>query len=397
MKILFVNPHLKMGGIANSLYNLTTELSKSSKLEVSFLCFNPFLHEKFKDLSSNITIHSPLALQYFFINLDEAKKNLKLYQFLVYIMIKFLSKIIGRNTIRRIFIRNFYKGLTKTNYDVAISFSNDIPKSNTNLGCNDIVEHVIKSNKKIAWIHNDLQELGFSRDYILSRYQGFDTVVNVSNYCKDVFEELTPEFKSKSRLVHNFINETEIIRKGEYETPYKKDSAKILVTVARIDNHQKRIDRILKCSKELLEKGYKFNWYILGEGPDLKDLKELSRSLNVNDFVHFLGFKENPYPFIKNADCFVLSSAFEAQGMVLSESLILDTPVITTDFPAAKEFVKQQKNGIITENSTESLFNALEHVFKNEKLLTVFKENCQQNKIKQSDKALNEFYTLLEY
>ena len=83
--------------------------------------------------------------------------------------------------------------------------------------------------------------------------------------------------------------------------------------------------------------------------------------------------------------------------MVLSESLILDTPVITTDFPAAKEFVKQQNNGIITENATKSLYSALEHVFINDKLLTEFKENCQQNKIKQSGKALNEFYNLLEY
>ncbi|MDC3229409.1 hypothetical protein OAT87_02285, partial [Flavobacteriaceae bacterium] len=77
MKILFVNPHLKMGGIANSLYNLTSELSKNSELDLSFLCFNPYLHKKFQDLSSKITIYSPLALQYFFIDFEEAKKNLK--------------------------------------------------------------------------------------------------------------------------------------------------------------------------------------------------------------------------------------------------------------------------------------------------------------------------------
>ena len=123
------------------------------------------------------------------------------------------------------------------------SGDNDIPKSKTNLGCNDLVENVIKSKKKIAWIHNDLQELGFTKDYILSRYQGFNKVVTVSNYCKDAFEELAPEFKSKSYLVHNFISEHEIITKGNLENPYKKKSEKILVTVARIDNHQKRIDR----------------------------------------------------------------------------------------------------------------------------------------------------------
>jgi glycosyltransferase involved in cell wall biosynthesis len=384
-----------MGGIANSFYNLSTELSKNSELEVSFLCFNPFLHKKFQDLFSNITIYSPLVLQYFFIDFQEAKKNLKPHQFIVYLLIKFLSKIIGRNAIRSIFINNFYKGFSKTNFDVAISFSNDIPKSNTNLGCNDLVENVIKSKKKIAWIHNDLQELGFTKDYILSRYQGFNKVVTVSNYCKDAFEELAPEFKSKSYLVHNFISEHEIITKGNLENPYKKKSEKILVTVARIDNHQKRIDRILKSAKGLLEKGYDFQWYILGDGPDLKKLKEESKKLKLNQFVHFLGFKENPYPFIKNADCFVLSSAFEAQGMVLTESLILDTPVITTDFPAAKEFVKQNINGLISENSTESLYASLEQIFTNKELLSTFRENCRNNKMKLSDEAIKEFNTLL--
>ena len=91
----------------------------------------------------------------------------------------------------------------------------------------------------------------------------------------------------------------------------------------------------------------------------------------------------------------MLSSAFEAQGMVLTESLILDTPVITTDFPAAKEFVKQNINGLISENSTESLYASLEQIFTNKELLSTFRENCRNNKMKLSDEAIKEFNTLL--
>ena len=384
-----------MGGIANSLYNLTSELSKNSELDLSFLCFNPYLHKKFQDLSSKITVYSPLALQYFFIDVEEAKKNLKPHHFFIYLLIKTISKIVGRNTTRKAFINYFYRGFTKFHFDIAISFSNDIPRTKTNLGCNDILENGITSKKKIAWIHNDLEELGFSRDYILSRYKGFDSVVNVSNYCKVAFEELAPEFKSKSHLIHNFISEGNIVKKAAIENPFQEKSSLTFVTVARIDNHQKRIDRILKISKKLINKGHVFNWYIIGDGPDLNNLKDESKTLNINQQLHFLGFKENPYPYIKNADCLVLSSAFEAQGMVLTESLILETPVITTDFPAAKEFVKHQVNGIISENSTKSLYSSLERIFTQGDLLVSLKKNCKQNKLKHSNQALEEFKLIL--
>ena len=78
-----------------------------------------------------------------------------------------------------------------------------------------------------------------------------------------------------------------------------------------------------------------------------------------------------------------MSSAFEAQGMVLTESLILETPVITTDFPAAKEFVKHQVNGLISENSTKSLYSTLERIFTQDDLLVSLKKNCKKNKLKQ--------------
>ena len=145
----------------------------------------------------------------------------------------------------------------------------------------------------------------------------------------------------------------------------------------------------------MIKKGHVFNWYIIGDGPDLNNLKDESKTLNIDQQLHFLGFKENPYPYIKNADCLVLSSAFEAQGMVLTESLILETPVITTDFPAAKEFVKHQVNGIISENSTKSLYSSLECIFTQGDLLLFLKKNCKQNKLKHSNQALEEFKLIL--
>jgi glycosyltransferase involved in cell wall biosynthesis len=45
------------------------------------------------------------------------------------------------------------------------------------------------------------------------------------------------------------------------------------------------------------------------------------------------GFQSNPYPWMRNADLFAMSSDSEGLPTVLIESLILGTPVVSTDCP----------------------------------------------------------------
>lgn len=70
---------------------------------------------------------------------------------------------------------------------------------------------------------------------------------------------------------------------------------------------------------------------LLGQGGNEDKIKDLVKKLNLEDKVIFAGFKSNPYPYIKAAKMMVLSSDFEGLPTVLIESLILDTPVVSTD------------------------------------------------------------------
>ncbi|HLW31037.1 MAG TPA: glycosyltransferase [Aequorivita sp.] len=398
MKILFVNPHLKMGGIANSLYNLLAELKGHKELEIELLCFNPYFDDKFSSLYTHLKIHSPFFLKCLYINFKDAKEHLAWYSFPVFLVVKLFSKIIGDNASRKFFIKLLNRNWNRnTQYDAAISFTNDIPKNNALMGSNDFVLNSVNAKDKIAWIHNDLESLGITKPYILERYKDFDKIVSVSQSCKADFDSLAPEFSEKSFLVHNFIDPKVILQKSLEFNPYpKKKDSFIFVTVARIDNNQKRIDRILEIAKKLKENGELFQWYIVGDGPDRLSLESQALSLNLENYLFFEGFRQNPYPYVKNADCFVLASDYEAQGMVLSEALIVGTPVITTDFPAAKEFVIEGKNGKITARNTQALFEAVESVLRKPEDLKLFREQIQGSHLENmAESSLREFKDML--
>lgn len=388
---------MKIGGISASLYNLVDVLHKeNSTHEIELFLFNPILIDKYKDLDTKTKIHYSFLLSCLFINFKEAKTFYELPKLVIYVFLKVLEKITGTNFLRKLVIRNTN---FKNHYDVVISFSNDIPLNNVFLGSNYFVQKVVNAKSKIAWIHNDLDKLGMTRNYILSEYALFDQIVNVSQSCKSRFEALAPEYKFKSFLLGNFIDPELLQKKAHEFNPYQGEGKEsIIVTVARIDNQQKRIDRILKIAKNLLENEVDFRWYIIGDGPDLENLKIEQKNLKLDNYIIFEGYKHNPFPYIKNADIFVLTSSYEAQGMVLSESLLLGTPVITTNFPASYEFVKDGINGIITENSSESLFRNLLRLLKNDSILYELKMNLIKNEnINSKSNFLSKFNKLIGF
>jgi len=72
---------------------------------------------------------------------------------------------------------------------------------------------------------------------------------------------------------------------------------------------------------------------ILGSGPLRERLEALAGELELREAVDFLGFQENPLPYFRRADAFIMSSYSEGFGNVLVEAMACGTPVISTDCP----------------------------------------------------------------
>ncbi len=353
---------MQIGGIASSLANWLNYLEKETEHEVDLVVFDDLFHPKFEYIKSNSNVNLITKFKY----LRLGKQDLRRYKNpLLYILYGFIYILRILNS-QNVFFRYIFKRfLLKKEYDLAISYSNDQPIRKDNVLSNDFVEFSVKAKKKVAWIHNDLSKLGYTRDFVIKRYKNFDQIVTVSESCKHQLISLSPEYAHKIMVVSNPINLEEINDKKDELIDSFNSKTINFVTVARMLNIQKRIDRILDVASLLKENNYKFYWYLLGGGPDFDILRQKCIDMNLTDCVLFKGFVNNPYPYIKNADYFVLTSDYEAQPVSILESLTLGTAVISTNFPMACSYIDEGQNGFITEMNVNSIYSCLKNIIEN--------------------------------
>ena len=304
-----------------------------------------------------------------------------------------------RRTLRRIFGTPFIisRGLKEVkpdgSYDVAIAYSNNLYCDDRLAlgGDYDLVLRNVNAKKKVAWIHNDPYKCGFTNELCHDMFKDFNAVVCVSKDNQRLLNEIYPEGNDKSYTVYNMYDIQKILRLSTREPNPYTSSAKIhFVTVARIDNEQKRIDRIVKVCKRLKNEGYTdFDWTVVGDGKNLYELTKLSSEYELTN-LHFVGLKINPYPYMLHADASVLVSDYEGYSMTVKESQILGTPTIVTNYDSAKEAVNDGYEGIICPNSTEGVYFAIKSILDNPKQLKLYADYLSQNPIT-NDLALEQF------
>lgn len=328
--VLFMVDSLETGGTEKALIDLTNKLDLTKyKLSVKAV-YNTGKYRN--DLNDEI--------DYSYIVKKPTKWRMRIF----YRCVKFLpAKLLYQLTVTE-------------KYDVEIAFHE--------LLSTKILSGSSSNASKLAWIHTNIfaapnnfqMFLGYKS--FVKGYNKFDKIICVSNNLTRTFNRMT-NLHQKTLTVYNPINAREILSLSEAKCDITKvQNTFVIVSVGRLEK-VKGYDKLLSAFLKLKQTCNNAELWILGEGTQRENLETFIAENGLKDSVKLLGFQENPYNYLKQADLFISTSLVEGFSLAVAEAIVLGLPIISTATDGPKELLEDGKYGMLIDADEASVFNAL--------------------------------------
>ena len=208
------------------------------------------------------------------------------------------------------------------------------------------------------------------REYFLNKlikwtYAYSDLIIAQTNYMKQDLADSYNISPEKICVIRNIVD----VQKLDYLSneasgiPFLADHYNIVAAGALYSI--KGFDLLIIAMSRLLQKiDSNVKLWILGDERYEKGYKSYLKSLilqyELSDVVTLVGHKDNPYPFLKKADLFVMSSRKEGFPNVVLESLFLGTPVLATNCVDFSSVIINGVNGYVVEKEdVDALANGI--------------------------------------
>jgi glycosyltransferase involved in cell wall biosynthesis len=364
-KLLFVNGHLNVGGVENSLVNILKNID-FTLYDVDLLLLEDkgdYLNEIPKEVNV-IFYEINSAYGPFLKSILNNIKNRNWFG-LNLRLILFLENIFGVNTLP--LAKPLFKLHKK--YDCAIAYRVGI--------CTEIVGYIVDSSKKTTWWHHGEFNLpeSYTKKWVKS-LRKFDRLIAVSDGVKDMLSNKICSKNNKIITIPNMINIEEIRMKAMEMTKndFCLDGHLTLLSVGRLSSEKGMINCVYTC-KKLVEEGYKVKWFLIGEGPERREIEKSIKQFDLENNIFLLGAISNPYPYIKNAHIYVHPSLVESLSITVLEALALNTPVVVAKSMGPREFIRNKENGLLVAPTPEGLFNGILSLIKDKNLYNQLKKD----------------------
>ncbi|WP_289117310.1 glycosyltransferase [uncultured Dubosiella sp.] len=251
----------------------------------------------------------------------------------------------------------------------------------------------VEARKKYTWIHNDFRTTKYEISALKEYLKCVDQFFAVSQQLKREFIEAIPEYATKTQVALNIVPTDQIIKKGNetYPDEYKKVDCIKILTVGRLEE-QKGYDLAIQVCKKLKDDGFKFKWYVLGEGTLKKCISNDVKKYGLTDCFFLLGNRMNPYPYFKYCDIYVQCSRHEGYVTTVTEAKLFNKPIITTDVSGAREQIIDKKNGRVVAIKVESVFEALKEVVNDGKKRSIYTNNLKTKPFKQDLNYIKKYF-----
>lgn len=359
-RILFINGHLNAGGVERSLVDVLRHMDYT-KYAVDLL-----LLEDTGDYASEL----PSEVKVLFRDIHHTygsfassiRRCIVAHDWMC-LRLRFLfllQKFFGACALKR--VATILLG--KHHYDCVIGFRPGI--------CSDLAAYSVQTDRKITWWHHG--EFNVDCATYGNMCSKMNAVAVVSQSCKAMLQEKLPELESKLVCIPNMLDAVAIGQKAG-NSPYTGDMLHI-VSVGRLAP-EKHFENIIPVAKMLRDMSTDFVWHIVGDGSEQARLESLIVENDLKDHVILDRSKTNPYPYMKYADLFVHPSYVESQGLTVLEVMALGVPCVVTKSRGPCEFIEDGVNGLLTEQSPESLAEEVLAILNDKKLYQHIKENTK--------------------
>lgn len=231
----------------------------------------------------------------------------------------------------------FINKLLKKKYDIGVAF---LEGDSTR-----ILNELNNIEYKIAWVHTDVTKHNNSINNNL--YNNINKVICVSENAKIKFMQKYKIQEKKIDVIYNGIDFDELYKlSNEYSVNF--NSVINIVSVGRLVK-AKGFDILINVCEKIIKSGIDIKLYIIGDGVERENLESIIDKLNISENVELVGFKKNPYPYIRAASLCVSSSRYEGFSLFLAESMILKKNIVSTKTQGALELLKDGEFGLLCE------------------------------------------------
>jgi glycosyltransferase involved in cell wall biosynthesis len=354
IKVLFRHRSMEMGGVEKVILSMLNHLDRE-KFEMT-VCLNINQGELRNEFPKHVRK----------VYLEKGKEDLSKNSFIQKIQ---LAK------------RKYSLQKAQNNPKIADQLLNekfDVEIAPTYAAFSSVLNSVNKDSKKIGWFHSDitLPKLQPLVADILKQIPQFDYFIFGSQQTRDIFVETYPDLKlPENQVILNAIPIEELKEKAKAFQP-EFPQKPVFASVARLHS-RKGFHKLMEAHARLLKEGFDHHIIVIGDGEEKENLKKQAQELGVTESFQLLGSMLNPYPYVKNADFFILPSESESWPLIIADSLILQRPIISTNVGGIPEMITHGKTGHLINYETEEMYEAMKKFLTEPEYVSTIKENLK--------------------
>jgi len=193
--------------------------------------------------------------------------------------------------------------------------------------------------------HENMSKTNLKTLLYLSRSHKFKHVFWVSNsaFSKYIFKN---KISHKSSVLYNVIDYHKLILESEKDLEkYKYD----VVYLGRL-SYQKNPERMINVLTKVIDKKRNLRVAVIGTGDLSDNIKQLVLNNGIQENVSFLGFQNNPFKILKNAQLMVMTSRYEGTPMCALEAMALGVPIVSTPTDGLADIIQDGITGYLSED-----------------------------------------------